>query len=377
MLLKKKKLGFYLCIVSLIILSSITFNNSNECEGRSQGIELAAPINVKITSPDAATGEYSYPVGAELNFEVTDSGYASVTIRLIGSKEYFDIQLTAGAKWIGNWKSINEDPPVTPDTYLVKVIIDGTTTYDGIPSKIYFTGEAFPIWLIFVIIGAAAGVAVSSLFVVKKKKASRVKDVEFGKVSKTKKKKSEVYKGASAIGKRSGQIAESVTGKIESTDVEKIDPSQASVYEFKSDRRTQVTKSDKKQLIPADSGFKFETKASSGAAIMKSMEMKLDLDSKVNFTISKVDSLLQNIGFFKAILEKQEQEELVCPTCDKKMTKFWAVCPFCEIRERDSELGLKQSIVSISGDIRFCPNCKRIIKANWNTCPFCLVLKNS
>ncbi len=364
----------------LPLLSLSIPQNSNS----TTNIELSVDVVLTITSDKNPIGENIYLVESQISFEFSDQGWTSAELQLKGQVEgeIYNVNLDKlGGIYSGTWVSKNPTGngiPASADKYSI-ILTTNTGIQNTIPSEITLsTGESFPIWLIFVIIGAAAGVIVSSLFVVKKKKASKQEDLEFGKVDGSKgKKKGQVFKGASAIGKQSGKIAEAKTGKKEPKADSKAD-SGASIYTFKSDETpSSAPKREQTQMMPASPGFEFETRASTGAAIMKSMEMQLDLDSKVNFTISKIESLLQNIQFFKAILLQQDQKEPRCPNCDKKMTNYWPTCPYCEIRDHDSELGLKQSMLSISTDIKFCPNCKRIIKPNWITCPFCYVIKNN
>ncbi len=338
-------------------------------------ISLSAPIEIKVESDKAQQSDGSYVVGSEISFEITDSGYSSVKITLAGSERTFDLTLElSGGKWYEKWNtqepSSGEDP-VPPDTYEITLKIDGSEKGCN-PTEIKISAENSGVSTItiVIIIAIIGGVSASALLVVRKKRKSKEDKVEFGEADKTKpKKRGEIYSGASAIGKRSGQLAEE-KAETESTAEPSVSVSKPPAFKpFGIDRPEKTPQ----QLMPADTEFKFETKTSTSVAMMKDMESKMDLESRAGFSISKTDSILQNIDFFKAILAQQEQNELVCPTCKKKMSQFWSKCPYCTIKEHDSELGLKQSLLSISESVKFCPDCKRLIKPNWITCPFCFV----
>jgi hypothetical protein len=240
------------------------------------------------------------------------------------------------------------------------------------PSQIKIVSESggnniFPILIISVI---ATLIILSSLFILKKRKKQTKEDVEFAGVDKksNKKRKRKIYSGASAIGKRSGKIADSkVKAKKRGSyfDTKKDDEKKSPSGNEKLKKKTNI--------LPASSNLNFETKTSKSVALQKDMELNMDLENKTKFLISKTNSILQNIDFFEIILSKQKKTKLVCPECGKTMSKFWQKCPYCEISENYEELSLKQSMLSISGDIKFCPECNRIIKAHWIKCPFCLL----
>jgi len=363
--MSKKKLDFIIFIICLLTVSFLFIKIENP-KNNTHNLKTSAIIAVTISSSEDPVSENTYKVGTELTFSIQDNSYGSVEIQLIGSKYLYTVKMDDKVSlWVGVWNRND----AFPDTYRINVVIDlGDNSAN--PSEITLVAAEGPTLLIIIlVITIIGGIAVSSLIVVKKKRKSKEKDMEFDKVDKLKsKKKGKVYKGASSIGKRSGQIEEAKTGIKTDKDKE----GSAEVHKFKEDNKVAGTKKSKK-LMPADSGFKFETSAATGAAMMKNMELKLDLDNKVKFTTSKVESILQNIDFFKAILLQQKQEELTCPTCNNKMSDEWIACPYCEIKEYDSELGLQQSMLSLSGEVKFCTNCNRIIKPFWNVCPYCFV----
>ena len=368
------------CFMSAVI-SDISGNNSPK-----RIVTPQAAIVIAITSDISPLEDGSYIAGSVIHFEIQNAGYTSAVITLTGSEREFDYTLNKslvdGTFWM-DWVTKNPktgDDPVTPDTYTISLNVDGGATEECTPTTIKIVTQPLDLTIIIILVAIVGAVGVSAFVVVKKKGGSKKKegDLEFGNVDKTQsKKKGTVYKGASAIGKRSGQVAESKTKSESKTAVlERPDADPTEKPHFKAIKGAfgvEKPKTSGSQLMPANDTFKFETKAASSAAMVKNMELKLDLKSKINFTTSKVDSILSNVEFFKAILLQQEQEELACPTCDRKATKYWVVCPFCEIQEHDSELGLQQSLFSIGGGIRFCPICKRVIQPSWSECPYCFV----
>ncbi|MFW6311843.1 MAG: hypothetical protein ACOC1K_06370, partial [Nanoarchaeota archaeon] len=121
----------------------------------------------------------------------------------------------------------------------------------------------------------------------------------------------------------------------------------------------------------------FEMQESKSAAMMKNMELKMDLGEKTKFLISKVNSILSNIEIFKTLLEKKNQFKFICPKCNKQVSQGWENCPYCTLKKFDLELGLEQSLISLSEDLSFCTNCNRIIKPEWIKCPYCFIRNHS
>lgn len=367
-------LFIFTCLFSNILALTSKPVNFRENDISPNLIVMADAIEITISSSEDVLEDGSYIVGSELTFEVKNDGYNTVNIELEGkdSGRFFNLSLKSGVneftyKWDTNDPNpTKNDDPVDADNYDLTLYIDGAEK-DCDPSEIVITGEEeeFPlIYIVLIVIIIAAGLGITSLLVIKKKRAAKANDLEFKSVDKTKKpkKKSTIYKGASAIGKQSGKMAES---KIKT--MEKETPKKTT------EKHKPTTRPAPKPQVMMPAMGDFVTKTSVGAAMMKDMEQKLDLDSKIKFTSSKIESFLQNIEFFKAILSNLEQERLACPDCSRTMSKYWVSCPFCLIQEHDSELGLKLATISLSDDVRFCPNCKRIIKSNWVECPFCYV----
>ena len=362
------------CSLSVFILSSRDYTARQE-------IVPSQTVEIIITSSIDPLEDGSYLIGSELTFKIPDVvTYTSAEIILTGQTRAFILTLTkSGATWFVKWNTQEPsagDAPAEICTYTITLKInDGAT--DCSPTKLSIANEPMDPMIIIVLILIVAGVGVGGLVVVKLKKGKEG-DVTFDEVDKSKsKKKGKVYSGASSIGKRSGAIAESKgDSKTSVLDTPSASSGSQGGVHFKAIKGAfgvDTSKPEKKQLMPADSSFKFETKVAQSAAMVKSMELKMDLKSKINFLTSKVGSLLSNIEFFKAILQQQDQEDFACPTCNIKAQTYWVVCPFCEIREHEAELGLQQSMMSIGGNVGFCPGCKRIVQPSWSECPFCFV----
>jgi len=370
---------FFLCIDGFLIsLFDLNFNFKTNFNITPQ------VINIDINSDPDQLDDGSYLEGSKITFNVKDNGYSEVQIILTGETRSWilDLELTAdswGVKWDTSEPTPGEEP-VPPDTYKITLKIDGKEQ-DCNPKEIIISSKSDNSMLIVIIliIVIVAVLSISTLFIMKKKRASKASDLEFSTVEKAQpKKKGKVYKGASAIGRQSGQIAEAKYSK-KSVGPEVLEPERPISVKTAKPKITKgksldITESKGKSLMPPDTSFKFETKPATFVSMMKEMEMKMDLSQKINFLIAKVESTLQNVEFFKAILQQYEQEKLICPGCGREMSKYWNQCPYCAIKEYDSELGLKQSLLGFE-DIRFCPDCKRIIKPNWIECPFCFIKK--
>ena len=326
--------------------------------------------SLEIESDTDPLEDGSYKVGSVLTFSVKDHSYGEVVIKISGSTRSWslDLELSAGT-WGLEWDTsepTSGEEPVPGDTYSLALEIDGKEE-DCSPDSIVISEEAdnTMIIVIILIVCIAAGIGAGGLFIFKKKRSKTSEDLEFSKVDKaSSKKRGEVFKGASSIGRRSGQIAETKTKKVTA--------GPSVLPPVKDVKQGQENLKKPKQMMPVDSTFKFETNVATSTAIVKDMELKMDLDQKISFLTSKVDSTIQNVDIFKAILQQHDQEELVCPKCGKRGSRFWIACPYCEISEHDSELGLKQSVLGLQ-DVRFCPKCNRIIKPSWIECPYCFV----
>lgn len=363
-----------------LILFTMMFLDFNKNNNDSQKVVLLADkIEISISSDKDKLSDGSYVVGSEITFEINDDDYMNVSITLSGSERAFPYDLEQGtAKWFLIWNTDEPksgDKPVTPDTYEIKLEIDGSKK-DCDPEEIVISSSeasTIPIWVIIVIIIAiAGGISISSFFVIKRNRAKKAEALQFDKVDKKKsKKKGEIYSGSSAIGKKSGELAEDKLKEAKSVEES---PSSLIPVEKPSPKESTLTQKQPKQIMPAEE-FQFEVKTAKSTALIKDMEQKMDIESKVEFLSSKIESMLQNIEFFKVILSQHNQEQLICPKCKKKTSEFWALCPFCLIEERSADLGLKQSLLSIGENIRFCPNCKQVIQPNWMCCPYCFVKK--
>jgi len=381
-----KKKTFILLIICLILnfsYVSLIREKQNKIINKISLMDETIKINIKSDKEQLEDG--SYLIGSVLTFEVENKGYNTVNIILLGqnSGRLFNLTLKKCLdyfviKWDTNDPNpIAEDKPADPDTYKITLKIDGNEK-DSDPSEITLatSQEEFPLWLIIIIIiGIIATVLISSLFVIKRKRAAKAEDLEFKAVDKTvKKKKGKIYSGASLIGKRDGAIAELKTkSKISTESTSKTKPKRKS-QEIGSKPRENI------MMPPLSSTNLFNSSPSSqlkSVAMIKTMEERLDFENKIKFQIAHIDSILQNIEFFKSILQTHPQTELYCPDCKRKVSKYWITCPYCEISEQDAELSLKQSMLAIKEDIKFCPDCKRIIKQNWIICPFCFVKKNT
>jgi len=372
-------------IVVLILLISVCFSSVYIINSRGlnayQEITPTQTVQITVSSEPEALDEGGYLVNSEITFSLPHDGSwgasPTVILTLTGPTRAFPLTMTkTGTTWKYIWDSgpSSEAEAAPADTYTISLTVDGNTKDCSLSTLVLVNPPVDPMIIIIPIVIIAA-VAVSALVIVKVKRGKD--DVEFEKVDKTKskKKKGEVYSGASSIGKRSGQIAESKGGSKTSVLDTPTSTTKSEGRHFKAIKGAfgveKPTTTETKQMMPADSMFKFETKAAQSAAMVKSMELKMDLKSKVNFTTSKVNSIISNIEFFKAILLQQEQGELACPTCDKKANKYWIVCPYCELQEHAAELGLQQSLMTIGGTVGFCPSCKRVIQPSWSECPYC------
>lgn len=355
----------------LIIFSSVSL-----IKAENHGLSADDVVQITITPSPEEDG--SWLVGTELEFTLQDHEYNKVQIKLVGSTRAFMLDLKFNRftdiwsiKWDTGRPSDYDPDPVPAGTYDLTLIIN-YLAYESNPSEIVITTEGNPMLIVMLLIIIIGVVGAGGGLVFVKKRKSKADGLEFGTVDKTKKKKKgQIYSGASSIGKRSGSIAEDKV-KSKTAALESDESKKSSIKSKIGSKIKKSTAEAPKQMMPADSNFTFETTESKSTFMMKSMESSMDLENKVKFMISRTESVVQNVEFFKAILSQQQQTELVCPECERTMSGYWAECPYCKV-EGDEELALKYHVLEISDEVRFCPSCKRLIKPNWIECPICFL----
>ncbi|MGV9205500.1 MAG: hypothetical protein ACOC44_15930 [Promethearchaeia archaeon] len=348
-------------------------------------------VEIEIRSDPDPLEDGVYLIGAELRFLIEKQGYNTLEIIIEDERRVFTLTLNEGADyWVVRWNTEELDDPIAPGEYQLTLLINGEERNSNPDTIIFSTGEDFPFLLIIIIVIAIAGLIGFGAFYVMRQKKMKGDKVEMSKVEKRRKKRGKIYSGASAIGKRSGKIAESKK-KVKSPSESKQGREEQST-KARANGRAEIFKdvdtpfgiSKKKKALKSkperkgtSTDFDLKISGSKSAAMMKKMELGMDIGEKTRFLTSKVESILSNIEFFKTILSKKKQTRLMCPECEKIASKYWTSCAHCSLEQYDLELGLEQSLVSLSGDVGFCTSCKRIIKPEWNKCPYCFIKNNS
>lgn len=386
-MVKIRKRYVFLVFLVVLTLNFAFLSSISKSEIKSKSLYFSAePTSIEIQSEPGKLEDGAYLVGSELTFQINkESGQTSVSLEITGQGRFFNLSFDEGVNyWTYQWNTEEprpNDDPIKPGEYELTLKINGEE-HESNPSKLVFsTGEEkIPLGLVIGIIIAIVGIiGFSGLFVLKRRKATD-EEPEVSKIKKRKKKRGKIYSGASSIGKRSGQLAESKTNnkKISSKKRQTGEESRvAKPSVFKEvESPFGVKKADSKPMRRVAANFNFEANQSKSTAMMKDMELKMNLDEKTKFLISKAESILSNIEFFKTILTKKNQFQYFCPECNKAVSINWTACPHCLLEKSDLELGLEQSLISLSDDIRFCTDCNRIIKPEWNKCPYCYIKKN-
>jgi len=376
-----------LIIFSLNLFSTLLlYSNPNEktqLPHKSDELHSSSVSVIIIVNGEEQAGK-RFVQGTSVKFRIIDDNYKSISIQLKGTTQLYSGSFSKsliGAQYM--WEYVwdtqkplaSSDDPVLPDNYEVTVTIvksdDSTQVFSlNEPIQIY-SSTGLDVGIVIVIAIIICAVVVSSLIVVIKRRGKKEK-IEFADAEKIKKKKSEIYSGASAIGKESGKLAEE---KLMET---------KSPYELIKPKEEVITSAIPlepsapiKPKVQEDFKFSLDSKKLPAAAVLKASEMNIDLDKKVDFLTSKIDSVDQNVTFFKEILKRYPSEEYVCPICNSSVSKNWRKCPFCQIKEHADELGMKQAIFSVDKQLRICTECKNLILAKWIDCPHCIVKKSS
>ncbi|MHA1338621.1 MAG: zinc ribbon domain-containing protein [Promethearchaeota archaeon] len=207
-------------------------------------------------------------------------------------------------------------------------------------------------FLIYLIVGVIGVVIIFTLIIrrVKKKKAEKV---VFSKAT-TRKRKREIYSGASSIGRLDGKVAESKMAMRRSSIPTKPRISTKRIEKT----RTKVDTSFSK--LPETVQLKME-------------ESKVDVITRAEFIDAKIDNLRSQLDILNTIIGLLP-ERSKCPLCGKAIGKDWEICPFCTVEENKDEINLKKASMQIKKRIRSkCPKCGLILDPNWITCPKCFV----
>lgn len=365
-------------IFSVVLLNTVRILGST-VRGASTDVNLSpqngTPV-IKFYIDGIEQSGFNFIQNSTITMVIEDTTYSTIDIEFWGTTTKYSGSFRKGEVgfyFLWNTKQPTlGGPAVLKDEYEIRLIINGQTVIYG--NKIQIIDPPLdlgPILIILVVIIVAVVVGGGGTFIVLKKKGNK-QDVDFDSGDEIKKKRGEIYSGASQIGKSSGILAEKK--KMEAKgEKPSYRPS------LTTSTRPAITTPKLSTTTPAApaGGMNFidDKKKFESTMYLKQQETSMDLDTRLNFLMSKSDSINQNVALFKFILESLPSEIHKCPKCKSIINPYWARCPYCEIKDSESELAMEQSMIAMEQGVRLCPSCKNLIKPSWPDCPHCMVNK--
>jgi hypothetical protein len=374
---------------------------------------LDTKVSTDIIPPDVYTvvirkGDQSLennpnitPTGTIEIVITTDSDCASVTAQLInqaGSIIPYEFELSkigSSNAWsviIDATKPRGTGNPIQAGTYNLKLEL--TDDVGNVQPKQYdavFTvvvenpGEEKDNILLYVGIGIGVGaLALASIIIVKKKKyqSARTDSDVVMKDGPSKAKKGKIYKGASSIGKASGNEAElmqrrrTATPEVEKKSSSKPVPSAAAKMAKPTAFSTPATAKNFNTIPTSESDIDELLNDNKPTAMkMKQAESGVELTRKMEFLTSKMTSLDQNMALMNIILEQSSTlttPSKQCNKCGRDIPVSWQNCAFCFIDQNQTVISQKMKSVNPLGTPMMCPVCRKILHPSWNKCPYCL-----
>lgn len=376
-------------VLLLTVLLSLLFFNIQNNQKHSDNLDVEASA---ITPPTES--DISFIVGDnDVSGKVPLNSKVSIIITADPDCSEIDIKIFTGIYFDKDDMQI-----VAPNTFGIEI---DTESYQGVPLTVgkygiqlllYESGSPVNSWgdddytfddifeivkpvnyTIYIILAVVGVVAVVGIIVFKKIQNNRL-DQQLAAADQGPARKRKIYSGASQIGKRSGQAAEVKMRKRQRT------KSYVSSSPSKPMNRRKSAASTSQR--PIKSAVPSRTKKSSKTSMdklpeavqVKVAESKVAIDKRVGFLDSKIDVLLSQVDLLSQIVPK-DKDTSVCNECNNKMSKNWSKCPFCEIKELNDDIRLKESMLETRDDISLCPQCGFLLQPNWVTCPKCLTEK--
>jgi len=192
------------------------------------------------------------------------------------------------------------------------------------------------------------------------------------------KRKGEIYKGASALGKISGIEAE-LMARRQREPTAPDESREKSKKEREGRSKVRGIGPDREiDNIPASSTVveeQFETISTRASAQeIKAAERKVSIDpaKKADFLQGRLANL-ENIMNIIVGLVEMVVEPGNCEKCGKPITPAWRECPWCRVAAQNDELELKMSISGIDPKKHtVCPTCRSPLDPTWSRCPYCV-----
>ncbi|MHA1820457.1 MAG: hypothetical protein ACTSVC_08295 [Promethearchaeota archaeon] len=324
---------------------------------------------------DGVLSEGKISIGQKITIQIQTSDDC-VSVQLIVSNDLYVFNPVEMEKKSGTtfWTyqldtaTFNFGEAMPPGTFdLTFIMTDKNGNKNSLSDENYIIHNAITIVkpassnMVYIIIGAAVGAIAVIGIVIAKSRGGR--EVEEEIVPKAATRKRQIYSGASSLGKMSGSAADALL------EMRRKKKSAKKVVSKTTQRSSAYSAKPKKPLTTITPEAKSFQKLPASVQ-MKLAEQKIDVNKRVNFLDSKLNSLDSQLAILKAILSQIKDED-ECPICHKPVAKDWPFCPYCKIKDQEDELNLKRSLLSFNNAKSVCPKCGLILDPSWPTCPRC------
>ncbi|MHA1732164.1 MAG: hypothetical protein ACTSU5_09475 [Promethearchaeota archaeon] len=236
-------------------------------------------------------------------------------------------------------------------------------------------------WVTIIVVIAAVGGGAVGGVAVWKVRGKRQVNQEVQAIQR--RRKGDVYKGASALGRSSGIEAESLRRKRlrrASDGAAKPTAGGGKKVPAPSPAKPRGGGPTRSRPAPVKSSTKSpvkieKIKPSEVTSYTKKVESSVDIGRRMDFLASKVTSL-ETVFAMATLLVEKIPDRPTCDECGRELAGAWEKCPWCIVEEKKDELGMKQSLQSLGDTATQCPTCGRVLLPIWGgKCPYCLSKK--
>ncbi|GAB4310612.1 MAG: hypothetical protein Kow0069_10890 [Promethearchaeota archaeon] len=331
------------------------------------------------------------PRGESVLFTVNASEQVSVFVEVNSTtaKRSYTFEPSAWTQ-VGNWKyqavwdtQLNvERRELVDGTYNVTVRLTdqvGNVLWQTFVDAVRVGSPPKPVnWapIVFGLVVAAAG-AGGTVAAVKFRGRKRV-DEEVAAIQR--RRKGEIHKGASALGRASGRTAEELVRTRRGGPAPPATGRKPPGPNKPRGRGTGGTAS-RPPAKPKPSVATGTPPPSSSRSISRPLAQptssalaggaQVDLGRQMDFLSSKVSSLETVFGMV-TMLVGFVPDRPTCQRCGRELSGSWKTCPWCLLEEKTEELSMKASIATFEGKVGRCPSCGRTLPPAWgNRCPYC------
>ncbi len=228
----------------------------------------------------------------------------------------------------------------------------------------------------------AAGAVVMGYVASKKIKQRRIANLQKVDTPGAKKRKGQIFKGASDLGRASGDEAEVILAKRKRAEAEAESKPKAKAKEGGSrvGRETPPSLSSAAlssfEAAPVKAENFDTISATPSTKEVRALEKSqmIDPSKKVGFIESRVTNL-ENVMSIAVNLVEMIPEAPPCEKCGKPLNISWSSCPWCRVTAQSDELEMKLAISGMDGKMNVCPTCRAPLNPAWSKCPYCATRK--